>query len=269
MPKTKPTSKASHPEVSERLLALLAILDRLRAPDGCPWDREQTHASLREYLLEETYEVLESLDNGDSAKLQEELGDLLLQILLHSQIATESGDFAIGDVIKGINEKLIYRHPHIFGSVKAETAEEVMKNWQELKKEEKGEDQSMLSGVPRQMPSLSYSQAIQRRVAQAGFDWENIDGVIDKLAEEVAEFKEAGTNEEKAQEFGDVLFTLVNIARRLGVDSESALRESNKKFYDRFSCMEGLCRERGLTFADLSFEEQNKLWNEAKKMVSG
>lgn len=259
----------SVPEDLNKFESLVEIIARLRAPGGCPWDREQTHASLREYLLEETYEVLESLDKGDAVKLREELGDLLLQIVLHSQIAAEAGQFEIGDVMKNINEKLIYRHPHIFGSVKAETAAEVMKNWQELKKEEKGENVSMLSGVPEQMPSLSYSQAIQRRVAQAGFDWENIDGVIDKLAEEVAEFKQADTDEEKGREFGDILFTLVNVARRLGVDSESALREANKKFFDRFSFMEGLCRQRGLTFAEMSFEKQNELWEEAKKMVGG
>lgn len=257
------------PEDLDKFESLVKIIARLRAPDGCPWDREQTHASLREYLVEETYEVLESLDRGDAAKLSEELGDLLLQIVLHSQIAAEAGQFEIGDVIKSINEKLIYRHPHIFGSAKAENAGEVMKNWQELKKEERGADISMLSGVPQQMPSLSYSQAIQRRVAQAGFDWENIDGVIDKLAEEVAEFKQADTDEQKGQEFGDILFTLVNIARRLGVDSESALREANKKFFNRFSFMEGLCRQRGLTFAGMSFEEQNELWEEAKKIARG
>ncbi|MFC2020756.1 nucleoside triphosphate pyrophosphohydrolase [Chloroflexota bacterium] len=257
------------PENLGRFETLVEIIARLRALDGCPWDREQTHSSLREYLIEEYYEVLEALDKGDPAKLCEELGDMMLQIVLHARIAREKGGFGIADVLTGINKKLIHRHPHVFGTVEVNNAADVMRNWQKLKKEEKGEDISMLSGVPEQMPALSYSQAIQRRVAQAGFDWEDIDGVIDKLAEEVSEFKKADTEDQKGQEFGDILFTLVNIARRLGVDSESVLRGANKKFFNRFSFMEELCRQRGLTFAEMSFEEQNALWEEAKKMVGG
>ena len=248
---------------------LVDIIARLRAPDGCPWDRKQTHSSLRENLLEECYEVLEALDVRDSGELCGELGDLLMQIVLHAQIATEAGEFELADVISGINTKLIHRHPHIFGSVKVKDAEEVALNWEVLKQEEREVGTSLLDSVPRQMPALGYSQEIQRRVAQVGFDWEDVDGVIDKLAEEVGEFKRAGSQEQRAQEFGDVLFTLANIARRMGIDLEAALREANRRFCRRFTCMEELCRQRGLDFAKLSFADQNTLWEEAKKKVDG
>ena len=257
----------SLPEDLNQFDTLVNIIAKLRSPDGCPWDREQTHSSLRQSLLEECYEVLEALDEGDSEKLSYELGDLLMQVVLHAQIATEAGEFELGDVIKSINTKLINRHPHVFGAVKAKDAKEVMHSWEALKKGERGSETSMLDNVPRQMPALSYSQEIQGRVARVGFDWEDVDGVIDKLAEEVSEFKQAPSQEQKAQEFGDLLFTLVNIARRLGVDSESVLREANRRFYRRFSCMEELCRRRGVNFSDLSFDKQNALWEEAKKKV--
>jgi len=254
----------SLPENLREFSTLVDIIARLRAPDGCPWDRKQTHASLREFLLEECYEVLAALDEENAGELCQELGDLLLQIVLHAQIAAEAGEFELGDVMNSINAKMIHRHPHIFGSQEVKDADEVTHNWENLKQEERGADTSLLASVPEQMPALSYSQAIQRRVAQVGFDWEDIDGVIDKLAEEVGEFKQS-TGEQKAGEFGDVLFTLVNIARRLGVDSEAALREANKKFYRRFSSMEELCRQREINFADLSFGEQNALWEEVKR----
>ena len=254
------------PENLDKFDTLVSIIATLRAPGGCPWDRQQTHASLRENLLEECYEVLAALDEGDAAKLREELGDLMLQIVFHAQISDEAGEFGIGEVLESINAKLVHRHPHIFGSEKVENAEDVARNWETLKREERGEDTSLLSSVPEQMPALGYSQSIQRRVAQVGFDWENIEGVIEKLAEEVSEFQQS-TGEEREEEFGDLLFTLVNIARRRGIDSETALREANKKFYRRFSAMEKLCRQRGVDFADLSFDEQNSLWEEAKKQV--
>jgi len=253
------------PENLSQFDTLVDIIAKLRAPDGCPWDRKQTHASLRENLLEECYEVLDALDEGDSGRLCQELGDLMMQIVLHAQIASEAGEFELGDVVNSINTKLIHRHPHIFGSLEVKDAEEVALNWEALKQEERGADTSILASVPKQMPALGYSQAIQRRVAQVGFDWKDIDGVIDKLAEEVGEFKQADTEKQRGREFGDLLFTLVNIARRLGVDSEAALREANQRFYRRFSYMEELCRQRGVNFADLSFDEQNTLWEEAKK----
>jgi len=256
----------SEPENLDRFETLVEIIARLRAPDGCPWDREQNHASLREFLLEECYEALEALDEGDPERLCDELGDILLQIMLHAQIAAEAGEFDIKDVIKGINEKMVHRHPHVFGSTEVADAEEVAHNWQDLKKEERGDSASLLESVPKQMPSLSYSYEIQRRVAQVGFDWEDIRGVIEKLAEEVGEFQQA-EGEEKADEYGDLLFTLVNFARRMGIDSEIALREANARFFSRFACMEELCRQRGLDLAELPFKEQNDLWEEAKKMV--
>ena len=257
----------SLPENFSQFDTLVEIIARLRGPGGCPWDREQTHASLREALLEECYEVLEALDEGDVKRLGEELGDLLMQVVLHAQIAAEAGEFELGDVIRSINTKLIQRHPHVFGSLKVKDADEVLINWEALKKKERGSDTSMLANVPKQLPALSYSQDIQSRVARVGFDWEDIEGVIDKLVEEVREFKQVDSQAKRAREFGDLLFTLVNIARRMGVDSESALREANKRFYRRFSYMEKVCHQRGVNFDDLSFDEQNALWEEAKKGV--
>jgi tetrapyrrole methylase family protein/MazG family protein len=255
----------SQPKHLSRFDALVEIIATLRAPGGCPWDRKQTHASLRENLLSECYEVLEALDEDDADKLREELGDLLMQIVLQAQIAAEAGEFELGEVIEGINKKLIHRHPHVFGSKKVKDAEEVTHNWEVLKEEEREEGVSMLESVPKEMPALGYAHEIQRRAAWVGFDWEDISGIIDKLAEEVGEFQRAETKEQKAGEFGDLLFTLVNIALRMGIDAESALREANKRFFKRFSYMEELCRKRGLNFAELSFDEQNALWEEAKK----
>jgi len=254
----------SLPEDLSQFTTLIDIIARLRAPDGCPWDKKQTHASLRKNLLEECYEVLEALDEGNSDKLCDELGDLLMQVVLHTQIATEAGEFELGDVVNSITTKLIHRHPHIFGSKKVKDAEEVALNWEVLKQEERG-GTSMLASMPKQMPALGYSQEIQRRVAQVDFDWEDIDGVIEKLTEEVSELKQADSQERKAQEFGDLLFTLANIARRLGIDSEAALREANQRFYRRFTYMEEVCRQRGLNFGELSFDDQNALWEEAKR----
>ncbi len=255
----------SQPKDLKRFEALVEIIATLRAPGGCPWDRKQTHASLRGNLLSECYEVLEALDEDDAGKLRDELGDLLMQIVLQAQIATEAGEFELGEVIENISQKLIHRHPHVFGSKKVKDAEEVMHNWEELKKEERDEGVSMLESVPKEMPALGYAHEVQRRAAWVGFDWEDINGIIDKLAEEIGEFQRAETKEEKASEFGDLLFTLVNIALRMGIDAEAALREANKRFYKRFTAMEELCRQRGLKFAELSFDEQNKLWAEAKK----
>jgi len=255
------------PKKLSQFATLVDIIAKLRAPDGCPWDRKQTHASLRENLLEEGYEVLEALDEGDSGKLCDELGDLLMQIVLHAQIAAEAGEFELGDVIRSITTKLIHRHPHIFGLQKVKDAEEVAHNWEVLKGEERESGASILESVPKQMPALGYSQEVQRRAAQVGFDWEDVDGVIDKLVEEVGELKQTETREQRAREFGDLLFTLVNVARRLGVDLEAALREANRRFYKRFSYMEEVCRQRGLVFSKLSFDEQNTLWEEAKRKV--
>ena len=245
--------------------AFVELIARLRAPDGCPWDREQTHQSLRENLLSETYEVLEALDSGEAAALQEELGDLLLQIVLHAQIARDDGEFEISDVVRGIATKIIGRHPHVFGDAQANTAAQVMANWEQLKKKEKPHRESVLEGVPKSMPALAYAYEISRRAVRVGFEWPDFEGVIDKLAEEVGEIADAGSREEKELEFGDLLFTLVNVARWQDIDAEAALRHANEKFYARFAYMEGLCRERGVDFAKLSFEEKDALWEEAKK----
>jgi tetrapyrrole methylase family protein/MazG family protein len=221
---------------------------------------------LKPYLIEECYEVLQALDEGIPEKLCDELGDLLLQIMLHAQIADEVGQFTVDDVIRGLIDKLIYRHPHVFADTEVEDAAHVKRNWELLKREER-EEESLLSTVPKSMPSLSCSQSIQRRVGMAGFDWEEIEGVIDKLAEEVDELKHSTNLEEKSREFGDLLFTLANIARRMEVDLETSLQAANERFYRRFTFMEKLCKERGLVFGELPFKTQNVLWEEAKQQV--
>jgi len=244
---------------------LVAIIARLRGPGGCPWDREQTHSSLKGNLTEEAYEVLEAIDRGDMQDLCEELGDLLLQVVLHAQIASDDGDFEIGDVIRSISKKLIRRHPHVFGDAEATDAKQVIAHWETLKREEgKG---SLLSGLPRDMPALSYAQASQRRVARVGFDWKEVKDVVHKLAEEVAEFEAAAEHWRKVEEFGDILFTLANVARRLDIDLEAALRGTNQRFYERFCLMEKLCKERDISLAQLSLEEMDALWEEAKSRV--
>jgi tetrapyrrole methylase family protein/MazG family protein len=187
--------------------------------------------------------------------------------MLHAQIAAEAGQFNIDDVVRGISSKLIHRHPHVFGGKKVQDAGEVELNWQALKQEEREEGESLLAGLPEQMPALAYSQSIQRRVAGVGFDWEKVDQIIDKLAEEVAEIKQAPDQQERAKEFGDLLFTLANVARRLDIDLEMSLRSANQRFCRRFACMEEICHERGLNLASLSLEEQNVLWEEAKRKV--
>jgi tetrapyrrole methylase family protein/MazG family protein len=243
------------------------IMARLRAPRGCPWDKEQTHVSLKSSLLEETYEVLDAIDRQKPEKLCEELGDLLMQIVFHAQIAEEHGEFDINDVVEGINTKLIRRHPHIFGDARVSNAEQVAVNWQAIKQEERHEQKSVLESLPKALPALAYGQSIQSRAASMGFDWEKVDDILDKLKEEVAELKAAATKEEVNAEFGDVLFTLVNLARRLKVDSEASLRMTNEKFVKRFSYMEDICRKQGIELKSLSLKEQDALWDEAKKIV--
>jgi MazG family protein len=257
----------SLPKDLRKFDSLVEIIARLRGPNGCPWDKEQTHKSLRSNLLAECYEVLEALDKDDAAQLGEEMGDLLLQIVLHAQIAKDSGEFEIGDVIENITGKIIRRHPHIFGKVKVKDAEEVMHNWEALKKEERTEGTSMLEGVPKEMPALAYALEISRRAVRVGFEWENMEGVLDKLAEEIREIKEAGDRAEKEREYGDLLFTMVNVARWEGIDAEAVLREANRRFFKRFARMEELCRQRGWDFSQLSFKEKDELWEEAKREV--
>jgi tetrapyrrole methylase family protein/MazG family protein len=244
--------------------AFQKIIERLRGPDGCPWDRKQTHASLKQYLLEESYEVLETIDDDDMPGLSEELGDLWLQIMLHAQIAAEKEEFRLEDVLRKINSKLVFRHPHVFAGTDVKDAEEVSLNWAELKGKEKPGNSSLLSGVLRNMPALAASQSLQRRAATAGFDWEKVDDIIDKLVEEVEELRKAGSREEQESEFGDILFTLANIARRMEIDLESALRQTNARFTLRFNYIEQICQRRGVDLKSLTLAEMDSLWDEAK-----
>jgi len=243
------------------------IIQQLRGPGGCPWDKKQTHSSLKQYLVEECYEVLETLEDLDMPALSEELGDLWLQIMLHSQIAEESGEFTLEDVLRKINTKLIYRHPHVFGGTEVKDADEVSVNWEELKEKEKPGNHSLLSGVPRELPALAYSQSIQRRAASVGFDWDKVDDIIEKLVEEVEELKEAVDHEDKIREFGDILLTLANVGRRMDIDVESALRQANARFTRRFNYIEEECRNKGIDLKSLTLAEMDKLWDEAKKAL--
>lgn len=246
---------------------LRAIAHRLRAPDGCSWDREQSHASLKPFLLEETYETLQALDENDPDALREELGDLLLQLLLHSEIAEEAGEFSYGDLFQTLGEKLIRRHPHVFGDATIASSDEQWRAWQQIKREEKaaqGASESILAGVSKAMPALAYARAVQERAARAGFDWPEIGGVLEKLVEEVTELQAAGSDEERLDELGDVLFVLANVGRWLGVDAEEALRHGNAKFYRRYSGVEALARERGLALETLPLDKQEALYQEVK-----
>lgn len=245
---------------------LVETLARLRGPQGCPWDREQTHDSLKRYLLEECYEVLEAIDRKDAAKLPEELGDVLLQVLFHAQIASEAGQFTINDVTESVRDKLVRRHPHVFGNATVKDAKEVEANWERLKRRERqSEDQtSFLGHIPKDTPALAHSQLIQDRASKAGFDWGNLEGVLEKIVEEVREIQEAESQEAKAREFGDLLLAIVNLGRWLGVYSEDALRQANARFTRRFAEMERLAAERGTSFADLPLEQKERLWQEAK-----
>ena len=242
---------------------LVALLERLRSPDGCPWDREQTHSSLKRYLLEEAHELFEAIDQEAPQRLVEELGDVLLQVLFHAQIAREAGDFAIADVLASLRDKLVRRHPHVFGDAEVKDAREVEANWERLKRHEK-EEPSILGRVPPAMPALAHSQLIQDRATTAGFEWKETDGVLEKVAEEIGEIREAPTDDRRAEEFGDLLMVLVNVGRWLGVNAEDALRRANGRFTRRFTEMERLASERGLAFTDLPLERKEALWQEAK-----
>lgn len=252
--------------------AFQEIIAHLRAPNGCPWDRQQTHLSLRTHLLEEAYETLEALDKQDVNGMVEELGDLLLQIVLHAQIATEAGEFRMADVIHGISEKLIRRHPHVFGDVQVQGVKGVLQNWEKLKAAEReaNEDENgkkgLMSGVPAVFPSLAQAQELQDRAARVGFDWPAIEGVLEKIAEEIEEVRAAPDNDARTRELGDLLFSVVNLARWDKIDAESALRETNARFRARFSHIERAAQERNIALGDLSVDEMNRLWDEAKSL---
>jgi MazG family protein len=291
----------------ERFERTVALMERLRAPGGCPWDREQTFDSIKPYTLEETYEVLEAIDNRDWNELAGELGDLLLQVLFYSEMAKEQGSFSIDDVLDRLSNKLVNRHPHVFGDVKADTSADVKRNWEALKVEERKKResqgasesetranrqtlQSILAGVSSAMPSLLEAQKLSSRAAQAGFDWPNIEGLFDKLGEETTELREqlrefpppgprpegrgmAGSGKQSVpedlrlrleEEVGDLFFVLVNIARYLSLDPESALRKTNRKFRRRFQWMEERLQEDGKSPENVSMEELEALWQQAK-----
>ncbi len=245
------------------------IIAHLRAPDGCPWDREQTHQSLRPHLLEETYEVLSALDSQDPRSLCEELGDLLLQVVLHTQVATDEGTFSMPDVIYGIYTKLVRRHPHVFGNVDLADAESVLRNWEHLKAAEREENDegkmSLLSGVAPSLPALSQARIYQERAARVGFDWDNIQGVLDKITEEVEEVRQSEDNQARASELGDLFFAIVNLARWFDIDAESVLREANLRFRSRFEFIEKAAVEKKRSLSDLSLDEMEALWQMAKK----
>jgi MazG family protein len=263
---------------------LVAVQARLRAPKGCPWDREQTHQTLRTYLIEEAYEVLDALENGNDAKFAEEMGDLLLQIVFHSQIATEEKRFTVSDVIREIHDKMIRRHPHVFGATRAKDSAEVLRNWEQIKAEERrsndkqaqtdgegtpAKETSLLDGVSPGLPATLQGFQLTRKAARIGFDWENVAGVFEKLNEETGEVTNAlRANDPKKveEELGDLLFAAINLARFLKVDPEIALSRANAKFSQRFRAMERLARGRGREFKELPREEMEALWDATKRL---
>jgi len=251
--------------------ALRSLCARLRAPDGCPWDRAQTLESLTTYVIEEAYEVVDGMTSDNPDELAGELGDLLFQVVLVAQIASERGWFDILQVCRRIEEKMIRRHPHVFGDVTVESADEVVRNWEQIKR---GEDRSRsaLDGVPRRLPALLKALRITEKAAALGFDWEKVEDVVDKLQEEVGELRESlaesatgSTTEAVREEFGDILFVMANLARQLGIDPEAALQGANHKFTKRFVTMERLSAERGTDLATMSLAELDALWNDAKR----
>jgi tetrapyrrole methylase family protein/MazG family protein len=250
--------------------AFQEVVARLRAPDGCPWDREQTHESLRSHLLEEAYETLAAMDLDDPRKMAEEFGDLLLQIVLNAQIGSEEGGFSMRDVLKGIHDKIIRRHPHVFGDEQVGDVKGVLQNWEKLKADERktnGEAQKgLLDGVPLALPAMIQAQEYQDRAARVGFDWPQIEGVMDKIIEEIGEIQRAGNSAELTDEIGDLFFALVNLARWKEVDAESALRGTNQKFRLRFAHIEQIARQAGKKLPDLTLDEMEAAWQEAKTL---
>lgn len=248
---------------------LIDIMARLRGPSGCPWDKEQTPQSLKPYLIEETYEVLEAIDRNDDSEIKEELGDLLLQVVFHAQIASEENRFTIDDVAEAIADKLIRRHPHVFGDTQADTPDEVIKNWEAIKAKEKPDKKaSLLDGVPQHLPALLKARRLQEKAARVGFEWEHIADVAQKVREETEELihaRESGAIKKIQEEFGDLLFALVNLARFLKICPEEALIQTNKKFHSRFQYIETELDKKGKTPDESTLEEMDALWEAAKK----
>lgn len=272
---TRDTSTLS--DAREEMQSLVETIWRLRQPDGCPWDRKQTHESIGKNMIEEAYEALDCIEAGDEAHLREELGDVLMQVVLHAQIAADAGAFTMADVARDINDKLIRRHPHVFGECSADSADEVLVIWDSVKLAEKGakdadaaeageRSEGLLEGVPRSLPALMEAQKVSRKAASAGFEWETVADVWDKVAEERAEFEaEAPGTAERELEFGDLLFALVNVARKEGIDAESALRASTAKFRERWAAMENAAYEGGVSLESLTTEQLNSLWDKVKR----
>jgi MazG family protein len=259
------------------LWTMPAISDRLRQPDGCPWDREQTHESLRKHLLEEAYEVYDALEGGATPELAGELGDLLLQIVLHAQLAAEAGVFDLSDVDAALARKIVRRHPHVFGEAEARTAADVTRQWEQIKAGERERaaadadggtaataPRGALDGISASLPALAAAHEMQERAAALGYDWPDIDGVLDKVAEELAELAAAHDADERTEEFGDLLLVVTNVGRRLGIESEAALRRANAKFRSRFRRVERMVAERGVAMRDLDFAALDELWDAAK-----
>ena len=250
--------------------SLVEVIATLRGENGCPWDREQTHTSLKSTLIEETYETVEAIDSGDPSKLKEELGDLLLNVMLQAQIAAENQDFTIYDVIDTLTEKLIRRHPHVFGNVEVDNADDVVNNWEAIKSQEAGyEDRkSVVDGIPNALPALLRGQKIQKRVARVGFDWDNIVDVIDKIDEELIEVKESlKDNDLNAieSEIGDLFFSIVNLCRFVDLQAEETLRKSNRKFINRFKRLESVFEKQGKSLTDQTLAELDAVWEQVKK----
>jgi len=247
------------------------IIAHLRAPDGCPWDREQTHQTLRPNLLEEAFEALEAIDADDPEAMQEEFGDLLLQIVLHAQIASEYGEFNMSDIIQGIHAKLIHRHPHVFTDLDLEEPDSVLKNWEAIKAQDREvngeEEKGLLDGVPGSLPALTQAETYQHRAARVGFDWEDLQGVLAKIPEEINELQDENDISRQTAEIGDILFTVVNIARWMKIDAESALRGANKRFKDRFKYMEKKARTTGRELSQMKLEELDQLWEQSKTVL--
>lgn len=253
---------------------LVSIVDTLMGENGCPWDKVQTRESLKPYLVEEVYELLEALDSNDPQEIKDELGDLLFQVLFHAKISSLSNEFDIADVVQSISEKMVRRHPHVFDKGKLHTPEQVKAQWEEIKKrEKKGRDRkSILDGIPKHLPNLSRAQKLQKKAAKHGFDWNKIEDVLQKLDEEIGEFKQAvlaGNQAEAQGEMGDILFVLVNIARFKTIDAEEALRATNAKFTRRFRHIEQEAAKTGKALKEIPLEQLEKYWQDAKKKVDG
>lgn len=251
---------------------LTDIMDSLMSDDGCPWDKVQTRESLKPYLLEETYETLEALDSNEAHAIKDELGDLLFQIIFHAKISSQKKEFDIQDVVENISEKMVRRHPHVFDQGNLTTPDQVVVQWEEIKKKEKGQEnrKSALDGIPKSSPALKRAQQLQKKASKKGFDWERIEDIFEKLEEEVGEFKSAVLSKSPSSmedEFGDLLFVMVNIAQRLKIDSEEALRSSNNKFIRRFQYIEKQFSESGEKFEEASLDRMNHFWEEAKQVL--